>query len=908
MTVLSANVHPFIRPQDDRGPVDGSMPIPKISFVMKPSPEQLADRNALLTAIQDPSSPVYHQWFTPETYAARFGASPATIARMTAWLQSQGFTVTGPSRTRTQLFFSGTAAQVAQAFDTELHHYEVAGEKHIALSRAPSVPSDFASATYGLHGLHDFRKHPPKIQHRPRPLFDAGTDNYDTLSFSPSDYATIYDIAPLYTAGIDGTGQSIVIIGQSDVLDGDIAGFRTLFALPASAPTFTKVLVPGTGTAFISPGDVDESELDLEWSGAVARNAQIIFVYTGDSPLSDGVDDSLAYAVDNDLAPIMSESYGGCDAQLPANANLDGEVAAAGNLLGITILAAAGDSGASGCFPYITGPAVGPPADLPGVISVGGTEFCSGPNASFPSCTFTATPNNTQVPPYWSAADVALEYPAPGGASLETVWNDSTAPATGQFSGPSAGGGGPSAIFPKPFWQVGVTPNDGWRDTPDVSLSASPDNVPYVVYDTNGGGSGTLADGGPDPIVAIGGTSCATPAFAGIMALVNHDLAKKNGVTTWAGLGNANPELYALNKSVPTAFHDITIGNNDVYCTPGTDPDCPDAGSYGGFNAGVGYDEATGLGTVDANNLVTAWAALNPTTTTLALGASTAALGGTIQLNATIASNVATPAMTGMVSFTFVTYASQPPDLDGGTDDSWLLGSVAITPTTVGGKAGGTATLTTAIPPGVNGKAQVVAMYNGDSHYLWSQSARSPVSVTGLTLALSPATATLAPNAPLTITATGGVGALTWQIVRDSTYSEESGAGANLTPATNGLSAAYTAGPEDGESVVQVIDADGQDAFLTILVVGGEDAGAAQDSGTVVDSGPIAISDSGPIVAADSGSADAGSSSPAPASSGCSCVVAGAGGTNGRGPAGPAALGGLLFGLAVLSRRRRGAR
>jgi subtilase family serine protease len=225
----------------------------------------------------------------------------------------------------------------------------------MALSRAPSVPSAFASSVHGLHGLHDFRKHAPKLtkSSRPRPMFDAGYDNADTLAFAPSDYATIYDITPLYTAGIDGTGQSIAIIGQSDVVDSDITGFRTLFSLPTTAPAVKKVLVPNSGTATVQQGDVDESELDLEWSGAVAKNAQIVFVFTGDSPLSNGVDDALAYAVDAQLAPVMSESYGGCDIEEPANANLDGEVIAAGNLLGITILASAGDSGAEGCFPQV---------------------------------------------------------------------------------------------------------------------------------------------------------------------------------------------------------------------------------------------------------------------------------------------------------------------------------------------------------------------------------------------------------------------------------------------------------------------------------------------------------------------------------------------------------------------------
>ena len=151
---------------------------------------------------------------------------------------------------------------------------------------------------------------------------------------------------------------------------------------------------------------------------------------------------------------------------------------------------------------------------------------------------------------------------------------------------------------------------------------------------------------------------------------------------------------------------------------------------------------------------------MNPTTTTLALGGATAALGAPIQLTATVGSAAATPAMTGSVSFTFVTYAAN----DGGADESWLLGSTPVT----AAATGGTATLTTAIPPGTDGQVDVVAEYSGDPSYLWSQSARTRIAVTGLTLAIAPASATLRPNQYLTMTATGSAQPLLWEITRDS--------------------------------------------------------------------------------------------------------------------------------------------
>jgi MYXO-CTERM domain-containing protein len=845
------------------------------SFVFQPSPQQKAERDARLAAVQDPSAPLYHRWLTPEQYAARFGASPADLARVSAWLQAQGFAVESPSRTATQLFFTGSVAQAEQAFRTEMHWYLVDGERHFAMSSAPSIPSGLADVVQGLHGFHSFRPHPPRHAVRAgqddRPDYQLGIH----AVLGPADFATIYDVNPLYTAGLDGTGMTVAIAGQTEILATDYAGFRSTFGLSATQPV--TILVPGSGSAYVNDWDIGEACIDTQWSGGVAKNATVDYVFTGNNPAY-GVMDAYAYVVNQglEIAPVVSISYGQCEMGLsPADADEAGEIAAAGNLMGLTLLAASGDSGAADCDSGSKGTSglmVDMPASLPGVTGVGGTQFPQ-----------TVLTNTT----YWSN-DIAVAYPESGGVSLEQVWNNSSGAGGG---GLGAGGGGKSIVFPKPFYQQTITPADGARDVPDVAFSASNEDAAYAVYDATDYGSKGLGK--------VGGTSCASPSFAAILTLVNEAIVKAGGT---AGLGNVNPMLYALSQSAPAAFHDIVAGSNIVACQQGT-PDCPPIAPYSyGYSAGPGYDLASGLGSVDANNLVDAWMGLTPTSTALAVSATSTTVGTPVTLTATVAST-GTVSMTGDVSFTFETYA--PPGAgntgdgpDGGLfDDSWVLGDVTVTPTAAGNA---TATLTVPVPPGYDGTADIVAMYSGDTSYLASHSAKTRIIVGGLTLAVTPLTATVQPNGTAQFTASGGTPPYRYYVETDSTYYEDqnTGAYAGATVDNTGL---LTAGPEDGTVELECLDAAGATVWLTVTAAGAAlatDAGTstAMDSGSGGDGSAV---DSSAPGSTDSGAADAGSARSS--DQGCSCVVAG---TEARQPR-FAVLAGLLLGLAALGRRRR---
>jgi uncharacterized protein (TIGR03437 family) len=515
----------------------------------------------------------------------------------------------------------------------------------------------------GVRGLHDFRmralsKRRSAASSSERPLY---TDSSGNHFLSPDDFHTIYDLDPLLNAGISGGGQSLVVAGQTQINLSDIEQFRSQFNLPANDPQI--VLVPNGGDPGISQDDLPEADLDLELSGAAAPNATVIFVYAED------VMTAVQYAIDQNLAPILSTSYGSCEPETPRSDALAFQSwAQQGNAQGITWVGAAGDSGGADCLDGTSttggGPSVDTPASVPEVTGMGGTEFNEGANQ------------------YWNSANNANSGSVLGYIP-EMVWNDSTP------GNPAAGGGGASVDFPKPTWQTGAgVPSDGVRDVPDLSLAASANHDGFMIYT---GGS----------LQIYGGTSVAAPSFAGILALLNQYLISK-GVQSSAGLGNINPKLYSLAQSAPAAFHDVTQGNNIVVvdCT-GRSRDCT-SGSWG-FNAGAGYDQASGLGSVDANNLALAWAgqgtAIAKTTPALTLSASAISIlsSGTLTLTATITSTTgATP--TGSVTFN--------------------LGSLALGSATLSG-ANDVATATVSVSGSdfPLGSDTITAQYNGNSVY-----------------------------------------------------------------------------------------------------------------------------------------------------------------------------------------------
>ncbi|MGB8885249.1 MAG: S53 family peptidase [Candidatus Korobacteraceae bacterium] len=582
---MQGNVRPGLQSAWDRGPVGGSLQMPGVKLVFQLTAAQQSSLHTLLLRQMDPSSANYHHWLTPEEYANRFGLTPGDISRVAGWLQHQGFSNIIPARSRTWICFNGTAAQMQAAFHTVIHQYVADGQIHYANVTEPALPGAFRGLVAAISGLNDFRPRPRSIVKSVQPHFTSDLSGNHFLA--PDDFATIYDVQGLYANGINGAGQSIAIMGQSDLSKDsghhdqyDVVTFRNVSNLPTA--DLQVILVPGDADPGIVKNDVDEANLDVEWSGAVARNAKLIYVNS-----QNALADSLQYAVDQNLAPVISVSYGDCEADFSAGdiSTLTG-MAEQANAQGQTIVASAGDSGPADCD-YSTDPnnpvksathgyAVDVPASLPYVTGMGGTEFSEG--------------DATGATQYWSGTNNSNN-----GSALsyipETAWNDTAA--DGSLA---AGGGGVSTLFTKPSWQTGSgVPSDGQRDVPDVSLSSSADHDGYLICSQSSCVNGYRQSN--NDVTLIGGTSVAAPTFAGLITLLVQQTNDRQG--------NVNPLLYGLAASAPSAFHDITTGNNLVPCTAGS-TDCPPSGMIG-YDAGAGYDLATGLGSVDAGALAAAW-------------------------------------------------------------------------------------------------------------------------------------------------------------------------------------------------------------------------------------------------------------------------------------------------------------
>ena len=538
------------------------------------------------------------------------------------------------------IIFSGTAAQVNGAFGTAIRQYVVNGESHYANASAIQIPAALAGVVGGLVKLNDFHSRPSQV----KPQATYGNIHY----LAPADFATIYDLTPLYSAGVNGLGGSIAVVGRSNIMLSDIASFQSEYGLAANVPTV--VLATGSDPGFTGDGDALEATLDVEWSGAVAPKASISLVIAASTAATDGVDLAAQYAVNNSVADVLSVSFGSCEAQTN-NAfynNLWQQAAAQG----ISVFVSSGDSGAAACQ-YATAAngtvrAVNGLCSSPYSTCVGGTEFNEGANPG----QYWLSGNNSML-------GSAISY------IPEEVWNES-----GSVLGGSdlyAGGGGTSTVFPRPAWQAGLgVPTTNQRFVPDLALTAASHDGYLVTYE------GIQA--------TVSGTSASSPSMAGIMALV----VQQNGVQ-----GLANPNFYAMAQlqanGGPAVFHDITVGNNSV---PG----------LSGYAATVGYDEASGLGSVDGHVLVSQWssaantftlalssAAITATPTSAGAITITAAATGSFNSNLTLSYSTLPTAVTASLTGNVIAGGTGSSTLTFTVGKTAVSGVYPITMTATGG-------------------------------------------------------------------------------------------------------------------------------------------------------------------------------------------------------------------------------
>jgi len=617
---LAGTVHSLAQPQNDVGPVADSFFISRMLLLLQRPAEREADLRTFLHDSQNRRSASYHRWITPQQFGERFGAADADIQIVTTWLQSHGFKVGRITSSKSLIEFSGTAAQLRDAFQTDIHQYTINGKTHYANTDEVRIPKSLAAVVRGISPLHDFRATPLVRNIGPATYSPSkkttrvqwtipnpnGSGNFYALA--PEDFATQYDLTPLYQSGVNGTGQIIGIINESNIDVSLVNGFRQLFNLSASQP---QVVIDGSDPGGSFPSNV-EAFLDVEVSGAVAPQATINLYISDGGTLFDPLVFAALRAIEDDQAGVLSVSFSSCEQNLQNGNEIFASLWQQAAAQGQTVLVSAGDSGSAGCDPAgfqvaTKGLAVNGIASTPWNVAVGGTDFYYSDYASgAPSAASLWQQTN-------NSSNGSLIAPLP-----EQVWNDANGFNVNSWgvANDIAGGGGASncaissnfcAGYPKPNWQTGPgVPSDGVRDLPDVSLFAA-DGLNLSAYpicvlpgDCVTNGSGQV------PVFLVGGTSASAPAMAGIMALINQKYGRQ---------GQANVVLYPLAQQMPSAFHDITLGGNDV----------PIFTSSQYYFATPGYDQASGLGSVDAKVLVDNWRLIHflPTTTTLTLSSAT---------------------------------------------------------------------------------------------------------------------------------------------------------------------------------------------------------------------------------------------------------------------------------------------
>jgi subtilase family serine protease len=668
---LEGNTRPEANAKNDRGLVSDGLALEHMQLQLRRPAEQEAALEQYIEDLQTPGSANYHNWLSAEQFG-EYGLAKQDLDAIKTWLQSHGFTVMAyPSGV--VIDFSGTAGMVRQAFQTEMHRLDVKGKSHIGNMSDPRIPAALAPAIIGITSLNDFRPH---AMHRSRVQYTFTSDGQEFQAVVPGDLAKIYNLNPLFTAGTTGTGQTVVVVEDTNFKAADWTTFRNKFGLTATkypgakltqvhpaSPSPNNCSNPGTN------GDDGEASLDAEWASAAAPNAAIELISCADTATTFGGIIAIQNLINASTTPpaIISMSYGECEALTGAAGNATFKSAFQQAVSeGVSVFVSSGDEDAAACDRDAEiathGIAVTGWGETIYNVAVGGTDFgdtYAGTNSTYWNATNSSTFESAksyipEIPWNDSCAGVLLAtFETGSGITYGSSGFCNTAIGE-QFLNDAGGSGGPSKCatgaptisgvvsgtckgYGKPKWQVGFlgVPKDQVRDIPDVSLFAANGlwGHYYVFCDSDVANGGAACTGAPDTWSGAGGTSFSSPILAGIQALVN----QKNG----SRQGNPNVAYYklaaaeygttgstacnsTLGKGVASTcvFYDVTQGDMDANCT-GTHNCYRPSGENGvlstsdtaykpAYGTTTGWDFATGLGTVNATNLVNAWSSVAP--------------------------------------------------------------------------------------------------------------------------------------------------------------------------------------------------------------------------------------------------------------------------------------------------------
>jgi subtilase family serine protease len=673
---LHGNTRPEANSRNDRGSVPNDFPMDHMLLLLKRAPEDEQAVTEFVDQLNDKTSPNYHQWVTATAFGQKFGVVQDDIETVTSWLGSHGFTVNIVYPSGMLIDFSGNAGEVREAFHTEIHFLDVRGAKHIANMSDPQIPAALAPVVAGIVSLHNFMPHPmykPKIE-------PAYTINSNEHAIVPADLATIYNLNPLFSLGISGQSQTIVVVEDTNVVvDGtgqsaDWTTFRSTFGLSGYSGTFSQTHPGANCTDPGTTSDESEAILDAEYAGASAPSAAIQLASCSNTFTFGGLI-AIQNLINASSPPnVMSMSYGECEAinSSAQNAMFNTTFQQAVSE-GVSVFVSSGDEGAASCDADLTtathGIGTSGFATTVYNVAVGGTDFGD---------SYAASQGSTAS--YWNTANKS-NYGSAISYVPEIPWNDSCASvliatlegfaetygtagfcnstiATSHsaFLTTASGSGGPSgcatgtpstngvvsgtcAGWPKPTWQSGLfgNPSDSVRDIPDVSLFAANGvwghYYPFCFSDSAEGGE--PCTGAPSGWSGGGGTSFASPIMAGIQALVDqvhgaqgnpntvyYTIAKAEyGASGSTACNSNNLPVPGRGSATACVFYDVTLGDMNVNCRLGggrgaTLHSCyRPTGTNGvlstsnsayqpAYVTGSGWDFATGIGTVNAFNLV----------------------------------------------------------------------------------------------------------------------------------------------------------------------------------------------------------------------------------------------------------------------------------------------------------------
>ncbi len=582
-------------------PAEPEMQLHMMAVLGMRNTDQLAK---LKDQLQQPTSPLYHQWLSSAEFASRFGPTTHQMQAVTNWLQGSGFTIDSADLGMREVRFSGSAAQVRQALGTAI----VSNGSQFANLTDPQIPASLAGSIVAFFGLSNFSPNPT-----PSPTPGAGVisplasvPGSNQIHFSPQDFWTFYDESNPTLPGANGgtLAPDCIALLEVATLPAVPTPTGTATSVPSPTPTasvlnvFTSQFnIPATQIQIVltSPNNPpaqpkdNEPPLDVDWAHSVAPNTPILLYVSSIPNTTTPAFDTLAQAVSQNVCGVISSSIddegSNCPdlAQVQAYAQTDAQAVVQGQ----TLFHSSGDYGSfypcgqPGTTPGATGiqPSIEESSASSDVTVVGGTQFT--PN-------YDSNNNNTSVI----------------GPGIEQVWQSYTpSPVATPTPAPAKGtsGGGISAVFPAPSWQQNIIPYGllaplTMRGVPDVSAAASPSSPGYWIATTNA--LANCKDGAVTCFLGDGGTSASSPIWAGISRLI----AQRLNTTR---LGNINPELYRLAATNSPSLVDVSVlGNNCTFadCIP-----------YTGYQVGPGYDLGTGLGSPDINQLIVAFQAPSPT-------------------------------------------------------------------------------------------------------------------------------------------------------------------------------------------------------------------------------------------------------------------------------------------------------